>query len=824
MGSLAAGDAAPTYIITPDDTNVIEGSLFGVVFSGTNIPDGTYYWTIETNGGDFVTSSGSVNVISNIGSFEITPTADATTEGAETFTVSWRSGSVSGTVLQTSSSVTIIDSSQAPATVFTLDPTNWASNTWTDSTNDYDATTVNVTTNAEASGSLSFAIDNSSYATIPTLQASVYGALTLSAWIKPTEVLGFGSQTIIAKELCYKLRINNDGTVTFSSGKGVSPWEVTATVSAGVVLKANWHHIAVTSDANNTRIYVNGVKQAETTGNLIGYNNAVFDIGAYSSDGNATQSDRFTGLIGVVKMYNYALTEADVIIDLYNANTSRYSLTPIPTSLSFDGNNDYMLIADDQSEWNLGDTYTIEYWSNSNSYASGDPRGVMSQGGGGSKIDVGYSSTGWLFNASQPTFGDEPPPNTWNHVAYVSDGVDTRVYLNGAYVGNILLASLTDGSSDLNVGNRSAGVGQYFNGYLTNLRISSAVEYSGEFLPSTTPTIDSDIRLLLSGRYPGGPTADLSLTPHTAITNYGASNSANFPQVQSMSFVAANQSFIYANAHGDWNLGTTWTIEFWIKPTASSTTAVGGIWGLLNQYGWNAVNSINIALTDGKLAFLSGSNANDDVRFTEPTVGIWTHVAIVNNAGTQTVYYNGIEQTEVSGTYGSANYANSSDKLFIGRLSNEINPAYGGFFNGKLFNIRISNNARYTADFTSTTTYYLDANTQLFLGNYNTFYDMTATRHPITTSSTLSSTDVVKSLSINNPFNGGQAGYVFCLHTDPKYTLFSQIPVGAALRSNLFTGIRTVTRSQYQPAGWEVQYDPTGLGSTSTSDAYTIVW
>jgi hypothetical protein len=104
---------SPTYIITPDGDNVDEGTLFGIEFSGTNIPNGTYYWTVS-NSGDFVTSSGSVNVNSNIGSFEITPTADDITEGSETFTVSWRSGSASGTILVTSDPITINDTSLTP--------------------------------------------------------------------------------------------------------------------------------------------------------------------------------------------------------------------------------------------------------------------------------------------------------------------------------------------------------------------------------------------------------------------------------------------------------------------------------------------------------------------------------------------------------------------------------------------------------------------------------------------------------------------------------------------------------------------------------------
>ena len=100
----------PTYTLTPASSSVNEGSSLTFTVGGTNITNGTYYWTV-TNSVDFGTSSGSFTITSNAGSFSVTPRADLTTEGAETFTVSIRSGSISGTILQTSSSITINDTS-----------------------------------------------------------------------------------------------------------------------------------------------------------------------------------------------------------------------------------------------------------------------------------------------------------------------------------------------------------------------------------------------------------------------------------------------------------------------------------------------------------------------------------------------------------------------------------------------------------------------------------------------------------------------------------------------------------------------------------------
>jgi hypothetical protein len=103
-----------TYSVTSATNNINEGSALTLNVTGDGIANGTYYWTVNTNAGDFGTSSGSFTIASNSGSFTVTPTADVTTEGSETFTVSIRSGSTSGTVLATTSSITINDTSIAP--------------------------------------------------------------------------------------------------------------------------------------------------------------------------------------------------------------------------------------------------------------------------------------------------------------------------------------------------------------------------------------------------------------------------------------------------------------------------------------------------------------------------------------------------------------------------------------------------------------------------------------------------------------------------------------------------------------------------------------
>jgi AraC-like DNA-binding protein len=122
--------------------SIDEGSVgtFNVVT--TNVPNGTtLYWTVNhssTANADFTAYSGSFTVSSNAGAFTISPAADSTTEGAETFTVSIRSTSISGTVLATSGTKTVNDTSINPTfsttgLIINYDASNFSNgaSTWT---------------------------------------------------------------------------------------------------------------------------------------------------------------------------------------------------------------------------------------------------------------------------------------------------------------------------------------------------------------------------------------------------------------------------------------------------------------------------------------------------------------------------------------------------------------------------------------------------------------------------------------------------------------------------------------------------------------------
>ena len=106
-------DPVPSYNALESADNVNEGSDLTINVSTTNVDDTTLYWTVESNSGDFDASSGRL-LTGGLGSFTVTPTADETTEGAETFTVAIRTGSAKGDIVATIKTITINDTSEDP--------------------------------------------------------------------------------------------------------------------------------------------------------------------------------------------------------------------------------------------------------------------------------------------------------------------------------------------------------------------------------------------------------------------------------------------------------------------------------------------------------------------------------------------------------------------------------------------------------------------------------------------------------------------------------------------------------------------------------------
>ena len=110
----------PQYSVSPSTLTATEGTTVTFTISTINVDDGTtLYWSNEgtTNGAtDFAypgSNNGTFVITGGVGTVDITLVNDLTTEGPENIVFKVRTGSITGTVVATAFTVTVIDTSIA---------------------------------------------------------------------------------------------------------------------------------------------------------------------------------------------------------------------------------------------------------------------------------------------------------------------------------------------------------------------------------------------------------------------------------------------------------------------------------------------------------------------------------------------------------------------------------------------------------------------------------------------------------------------------------------------------------------------------------------
>jgi chitodextrinase len=139
--------------------------------------------------------------------------------------------------------------------------------------------------------------------------------MTLSAWINPAASQS-GWRTIVQRETdAYFLNASNDtGALRPSGGatlSGTTRWVSGPTASP----VGSWTHVALTYDGAILRVYVNGTQVATLAASgTIQSSSSPLWIG-----GNSPYGEYFNGLIDDVRVYNRALTQAEIQTDMATA-------------------------------------------------------------------------------------------------------------------------------------------------------------------------------------------------------------------------------------------------------------------------------------------------------------------------------------------------------------------------------------------------------------------------------------------------------------------------------------------------------------------------
>jgi hypothetical protein len=194
--------------------------------------------------------------------------------------------------------------------------------TWTDlSGNGKNGTLSNSPTYSSVTGGGVLTFNGSNqYVTMAGLASSAFTSVTLNIWVKASSIASAGS--LISKDLCYKYRINSDGTIGLLLSSNGTSYTINTTFTSYTYTVGTWVNIALSVSSTNVLGYINGVQKfSNGSGITLGSNSNAFMIASY---GSAT-SEFLTGVVGAAMVYNRALT-ADEITTNFNALRGRYGV------------------------------------------------------------------------------------------------------------------------------------------------------------------------------------------------------------------------------------------------------------------------------------------------------------------------------------------------------------------------------------------------------------------------------------------------------------------------------------------------------------------
>lgn len=549
-----------------------------------------------------------------------------------------------------------------------------------------------------------------------------------------------------------------------TSGLGIASVGTAGFLFAGLgaVVANQWNHIAIcrnSTASNDTRNFVNGVLKATGTDSTNWTVNNPLVIGANSSGteafngymsnvriikGTALYTAAFTPsttpLVAVsgtslltcqsnrlidASLNNVAITKnGDTTVVPANPFTTRYDYTVSYYSTYFDGSGDYITLPSN-SVLTLSGDFTVEFWTYATVTSNSQSIWVPTSPAADRSIQVDGTSANWVYydGTANRNFGSFVL-GTWTHLALVRTGTTIVGYKDG-----VQGFSATD-SGTLEFSGQSIGyrarttAGNYYNGYVSNLRIvKGQVLYTTTFTPSTTP---------LTTTSQGATAVNVSLltcqnstlidnsTNAFAITSTGQAqpqpvNPFSTPSFNSLSATIPTSGSAYFDGTGDYlsipyksaiDVGTgDFTLECWVyKMTSSSDWRIAGGPNSAGFFG-EFSNQIGFGISAVEwTAYYAGKPI---------PLNQWSHVAWSRSNNTMYVFINGVlaGSTSVSGK----NYGLNNGSLLIGSENG------GSLVTGYISNFRlIKGTGIYTSNFyPSLTPLTAVTNTQLLTCQYN---------------------------------------------------------------------------------------------------------
>ena len=277
------------------------------------------------------------------------------------------------------------------------------------------------------------------------------------------------------------------------------------------------------------------------------------------------------------------------------------------------------------------------------------------------------------------------------------------------------------------IGRRSDGTSNYCNGYMAEavlidgsaLTASSFGEFDDDSPTIWKPKDVSGLTFGTNGFYldfeKDGTNTAFTDEGHNSLSVTTTGNATHsFAQSKiggsSIKFDGTGDKII-TGTHSDFNTGTgDWTIEFWAYKSATMTNhqIANTSDGSTEGHGWQIEYTSNI------LGLYIYHLANDWTHYAveddEASTGNWHHYAWVRDSNVHKLYRNGTLQS--STTTDSSGITPTTNGWVFGEHTSSASRD----FNGYLDQIRISDNARYSSNFTAPTSEFSsDSNTLLLI-------------------------------------------------------------------------------------------------------------
>jgi len=576
------------------------------------------------------------------------------------------------------------------------------------------------------------------------------GNFTIESWIFPTSfgTLGGGvtrgvicNQWTGAGGYTFQLYISSNGNVLVDFNN--PPIASLASNNSSISLNT-WNHIAVVRNSNTFTLYLNGNSVATTSSSSSVTDSSASIVIGRNIDANVWEFQGHISNLRITKgtaVYTSAFTPPTAPLEPI-ANTSlltlrtnsfvdegpnRFAITrngdtritpfspfkthtivPDSHSVYFDGNGDYLTVANSSSFGFGTNDFTLETWIYPTASSAND-RGLFDFRTSGPTLGTLFINKNdgklafWSGSTLYGSTGTVVPSNQWSHVTLSRQSGTTRVFLNGT-LDFTISATLDFGSSNpLGIGASSYLGDSLFIGYFSNYRIvKGTAVYTSNFTPPTAPLTAIANTSLLTCQ---SPTVIDNSNNALAITVNGNAQPSKYNPFGETITTGVEYSLTnhggsyYFDGTGDY-LNTPATGQF--APAGVFTiecfvyiTSLAAARAIIGNYTTNATTDWVIEVTTAGVlrAFTNGSTARISSASGAIQIGEWEHVVLTRNSSNViSLFLNGalIGTYSQSGVFGSATKA-----IYIGVQNVSTNPMLGYISNLRV----VEGTALYTSAF-----------------------------------------------------------------------------------------------------------------------------